>query len=238
MKVLKKKDNHEINALIKSSIDTTLTYFGGPIYYFYKNLREKLKNKTDQRVKAFLEFLYKDKYLELRQELFENESFVIGLGISFEKYIRLRSEKKRIIAKQIFRSFSKKYSDQDFVLERYYEVLVLISLNALKYLSLTQIDIFSSEREELFRKSKNFTQQNYQNIENIVPHTSVIRSLHKKDKEGFTFGLEEQYEIENELFSIGILIPPVKNGFTFGGPPAYKLSQFGKDFVKFLGSSD
>lgn len=119
---------------------TTLT--GVAIAHLGNSL--KLKHK-----RAIEMFDYIDNNREVfTTKLIESEVFQDGFVYALERYIRLRTEEKRLGALLLFKSFAEAEAKEDFPLERYFDTLEKISTDALRTLAFIRYEVIEPKLEQ------------------------------------------------------------------------------------------
>lgn len=105
----------------------------------------KLKHK-----RAIELFDYIDKNRDIfTVKLMESEVFQDGFVYALERYLRLRTEEKRLGALLLFKSFAETEAKQDFPLERYFDTLEKISSDALRTLAFIKYEVIEPELKQI-----------------------------------------------------------------------------------------
>jgi hypothetical protein len=246
----KKNENLEIflKGGIYGVVDEAISNFPGVnlIWAFYKGGSESVNELSYIRTHEFLSLLEQNKDIFLNENLLENEDFLTGLGITYEKFLRQRSQEKRALIKEIFLEFSKSKHKKSFDLERSYAVVEIISLGAVSFLAFLNKEIVSSQMEVIkqeasYSRTMSKLQKQYpiskflDNYRNLNVSLSQ-NTLQKKVK----FILKSEDEYVAELVSLGIfryITPDKLFGHSFGGNDIdfrmhYTFTLFGLDFIK------
>jgi len=124
------------NAIIPAAV---LVFSGNPllagVFFAGTNIYKALVDINKDKVKEFQIFL--EENIEVfTKTVVTSKGFKEGLFITFEQYLKERSEEKRKIITDIFLDYSKldEKSRVSFELERYYNALYIISLDTLLFL--------------------------------------------------------------------------------------------------------
>lgn len=114
-----------LGGAIDSALSTTpaLAIVWGAIKGGVNALRKK-------RAEVFLNFAVNN----INIEMFNNEQFIDGFSLTFEEYLKQRNEKKRKCIEKIFLGFIKSEFNDNFEIERMYDLLNKIDLSHVKLL--------------------------------------------------------------------------------------------------------
>ena len=114
-----------LGGAIDSALSTTpaLAIVWGAIKGGVNALRKK-------RAEVFLNFAVNN----VNIEMFNNEQFIDGFSLTFEEYLKQRNEKKRKCIENIFLGFIDSEFDDNFEIERMYDLLNKIDLSHVKLL--------------------------------------------------------------------------------------------------------
>lgn len=107
-----------LSGAIGGAFDATVSMFPG-INIIWSAFRGGVSNIRTKRLEEFVYCIHD----LVNLNSLKNESFVDGLAITFESFLKQRSERKRTIVKNIFLGFNKSDSKDEFELERMYDVL-------------------------------------------------------------------------------------------------------------------
>jgi hypothetical protein len=153
---------------------------------------------------------------------FNDPSFVDGVGLTFEAYIRERNKQKRQTVKQIFLGFADAKDKERFQLERLYETTKLISNEQLVALNLFKdsngLEVSSDDR------GKTFEHDLAEGIRSLSSLGLVNVDLHVEVE------AEEEMEgdMEDGIHGTGRLVPILRKS------EYAELTSFGEEFLSYL----
>lgn len=161
----------------------------------------------------------------LTLEQFQDEQIIDGVSLSFEQFIKQRSEEKRKIIKEIFTDFTKSANKEGFELERLYRTTELISLDAIKFISFIYKEVWSDilttyktgdKRAKLSEKLGDFFEKHNQNT--------------------FDFYRQSYQEYVSELINLGILSTDGYKIVTRYNESRieFVVTDFGINFIRYL----
>lgn len=187
------------------------------IWGFFKEGSSALHVVKKKKIEELLVFV--TEHVHEFSPLLEDEQFVDGLGITFDAYLKQRSEDKRRIMQSIFLGFSLDAERADFELERMFDVL--------SKLSALHIDLL----KELSTKGEIEIQKN----QYFNSHYDEIRYLE-------SLGLASIYaqrDVQKEMWADDEGEQSYETGeFVLREKERATLSDFGDSFLSFIKASD
>jgi len=127
-------------------------------------------------------------------DILEDKSFIEGMSIFIQSYVRLRSDKKLEHAQNIFLNFSLSDDKQIYPLERYDDTLEKISDRALEYLGFVYINLPAIKKEYISSK----VHQNGNSIDSGVDWNEVYGKLALG--EYLEFYIQRQTDLQMESY--------------------------------------
>ncbi|MDD5071456.1 MAG: hypothetical protein PHQ42_01840 [Patescibacteria group bacterium] len=115
--------NKFITGAVGGAFDATISSFPG-VSIIWGAIKGGVENVRKKRAEEFILFLQVN---NIKESYFNDEQFVDGLGITFEQYLRQRSEYKRKLIQNVFLSFISSQNKINFELERFFEIINKIS---------------------------------------------------------------------------------------------------------------
>jgi hypothetical protein len=209
-----------LGGAIDSALSTTpaLAIVWGAIKGGVNAIRKK-------RAEVFLNFAVSN----INIEMFNNDQFVDGFSLTFEEYIKQRNEKKRKCIENIFLGFVDSKFDDNFEIERMYDLLNKINLSHAKLLKDIQsvgvngLEIYEDKKGEyginMDKKHDDYNEIKYLEYLGLVEITNYRE-------------LESEEELEGNR----------EDGFRETGKLLYSLKQienayltnFGGKFINYL----
>lgn len=180
-----------------------------------------------EKINAFAEWI-RTHPNEFAEHIVTQPSFQEGFISTIETYMRVRSEQKRELIKQVFLGFAESVNKEDFELERFYETIKIISIEQIKALS-------SFEK----RKSIQLTEEREDLLDTYI-HTNyeALRSLEGLGltllSTDISVDLHETYSGDEESG----LTPDGVQRATSKKREYMKLTDFGEGFIFYLQEVD
>jgi len=178
-----------------------------------------------ERLSAFVRWI-KAHPNEFSEELIQQPAFQQGFFPTLEAFLRARSEKKMKLIQQIFLGFAETEDKEEFELERFYEIIKLISAPQIELLSSLNKD---GKDTVLFEGGglNGSYHKNYQLIRSlealgiVIVHTDVdIINRHRHDGDWDDMLTENQTEATSKKYETA------------------ELTDFGRNFIAYLEKSD
>jgi hypothetical protein len=121
------------------------------VWAFVKSGKEALDSVALVRTEELLGFFENNSEELLNEHLLQNEQFITGLGLTYEKFLRQRIKLKRDLIKRAFLDFAKAENKEGFELERVYGVLETLSIGSIKFLGLLNTRAIPPQQEVMER---------------------------------------------------------------------------------------
>lgn len=136
-----------LSGAVGGAFDSAISSFPG-VNIVWGALKGGVSNIRVKRAEEFIIFIQN----EFNLDCFNDDYFVDGLAITFESFLKQRSDYKRKIIKNIFLGFSFNEDKEDFELERMYDIVNRISKK--------QIDLFTDlkNKNEIIISWKEFNE--------------------------------------------------------------------------------
>jgi hypothetical protein len=232
---LKTKD---IKEGISAGLQTGITSFGIPAidilvsskpewqvpWFCIKGFLGATFNFQQVKISWFVDFL-KEHPETFTKTILSDPKFQEGFVTTYTNYILQRNEEKLEIIKSIFLDFTTSQNKQDYELERYYDTVNRISIQAIELLRLITLiwpdfsSAISMRLRDMPRLSERISDF-FQKEENIFQHTKIYGNLP---------------DLVAELMSLGIIrYIGTKQMWEGGGPLEYALTDYGRSFLLFL----
>jgi hypothetical protein len=169
------------------------------------------------------------------QELLKSQQFQDGFVYTFEKYLQERSEAKRKIIQQIFKKYSIESSKESFELERYVSTLQQVSVDDLVIL---EKFMDGSARDWQKKQYPHMTEEELDR-KALGPLNEIqISMMINGTKDPKYADGQKIFDPLLRLSTLNLLYGPINpnpgKGIFHG---LFKVSTYGKDFVRFLKSN-
>lgn len=178
-----------------------------------------------ERAEVFLNFVVSN----INIEMFSNAQFIDGFSLTFEEYLKQRNERKRKYIENIFLGFIESEFNNNFEIERMYDLLNKIDLLHVKLLKNIQsvgangLEIYEDKKGEyginMDKKHDDYNEIKYLEYLGLVEITSYRELESEKELEG---------DREDGFHETGRLLYSLKQ---IEG--AY-LTSFGEKFINYL----
>jgi len=183
-----------LSGAIGGAFDATVSLFPG-INIIWSAFKGGVSNIRTKRLEEFIYYIYDIVNLNS----LNNESFVDGLAITFESFLKQRSEHKRTIIKNIFLGFNKSDCKEEFELERMYDVLNRINKTQLDlFIGLKDVDKKISWQQRKGIKDYDYNYDEYKYLE-FLGLVSISQNRSIEVIYDDSFFLEEEIAFVNDF---------------------------------------
>ncbi len=224
------------------------------VWAFVKGGKEAISSVAYARTEELLKFFEDNASTLFNKELLQDEHFVTGLGITYEKFVRQRLQEKRKLYKQIFLNFAEQSNKEEFELERMYSVLESISIGAVRFISLLQEQAMPQQKEVLERSPYNRNDEYWAGMPRMQKEHPISKFLKNYKDMNVSLGkndlpeevqqvlkFEDDYVAELVGLSILRYIPQEKietatrvGKTEFKFRMDYSFTVFGLEFIKYI----
>lgn len=223
-----------LTPVLATSLTTVLSIFGGSVnpalsilfasaygfFGYYLSYQQ-------ERLNDFADWI-KNHPNEFSEQLIQLPAFQQGFFPSLEAYLQVRTKQKIRLVQQIFLGFIRSNNKEEFELERFYEIIKLISSQQIVSLHNFHKNKNIKLLEEGEDRSENFYHESYEALRSLEALGIVMTHTNIK--------------IENREKYIG----KVETGFALADrseaiPKKYEfaeLTDFGKDFISYIEKFD
>lgn len=251
---MKKEDTKNfIKGGIYGVVDEAISMIPGPnlVWAFVKSGKASLESNSYVRTNELLAFFQENSEVFFKESLLNDENFITGLGLTYESYLRQRSNLKRRIIQEVFKGFTQIDNKEDFEIERMYRTIELISLDSIKYLVFLTKEIIPNQNQAIASSPFNPKEFGEVRLETEHPISQFIENYKSLNvslgsnnmPQSIQDLFKKKSDIESELINLGIfrVINEPKDLRTGGfGVSGITLKQegaftlFGKQFISFI----
>ena len=124
----------------------------GASLYLAKSFIGYAMVRRQEELNAYVEFI-RDNPETFRQDIVESREFQDGFVSSLESYLKLRSETKRLLARQILLGFAAADDKQCFPLERLQDTLAKLSESSIAFIAFVESEIIPLRHQRIQKKA-------------------------------------------------------------------------------------
>jgi hypothetical protein len=107
-----------------------------------------------EELNEFVEFV-KSHPDEFRKDIVESKEFRDGFVIFFQDYLKMRAQKKKVVARRIFIEFAQYENKEEFELEKFDDALLKISVTSIEMLAFLKREIIPLKEKIIRDELKN-----------------------------------------------------------------------------------